>query len=148
MVWLGSGLRRSRPLPSFRLFRDRCALERVEHIAAQGVDAGDLEALVVRHRISGPISKFGSRWKSGRIGSVLRLGCPRVAGVTCGVLSEHPLQSPSGGPRRAFGLVRLIYLERAWARPGPRQRLPAARLNYELIAAVGPNSPGDLRSQL
>src|SRR3954470_10969709 len=54
MVWLGSGLRRSRPLPSFRLFRDRCALERVEHIAAQGVDAGDLEALVVRHRISGP----------------------------------------------------------------------------------------------
>jgi hypothetical protein len=52
MVWLGSGLRRSRPFPPFRLFGYRCALERVEHIAAQGVDAGDLEALVVRHRIS------------------------------------------------------------------------------------------------
>src|SRR4051794_6959524 len=126
MVWLESGLRRSRPLSPLRLFRDRCALERGEHIAAQGVDAGDLEALVVRHRISGPVAKFGSRWKSGRIGSVLRLGCPRVAGETCGVLSENPLQNPSGGRRRAFDLVRSPSLQPARARPGPRQRLSAA----------------------
>jgi len=59
-----------------------------------------LETDLYRHGRNGPVAKFVSEPKNGRIGSAFKLGCPRMAGVkgSLGGPIQWPFSNFATGP--------------------------------------------------
>ena len=58
-------------------------------------------AHLARHGLGGPVAKFASKPRNGRIGTVFNLGCPRMAVVKCHLTRPipRPFSNFATGPR-------------------------------------------------
>src|SRR3954469_10249832 len=92
--------------------------------------------------IAGVIAKFIMPGDNEPSGFILTT----ILGIVSAFVATYLAQA-IGRPQTGVRPCRLNTSTLAHARPGPRQRLPAAWPSYHLTAVVGSSSPGDINSR-